>query len=78
MNAVHAQLGSATSLQTVVILLSGSPPCSAFPCSSLLGAFEREALLDSSYFFCKQDSVVQAAQLLGEVRRRGAPSCLRC
>lgn len=37
------------------------------PYSSLLGAFEREALLDSSYFFCKQDSVVQAAQLLGEL-----------
>ena len=40
-------------------------PC---PCSSLLTAFEQEALLDSSYFFCKQDSVVAAAQLLGQVR----------
>lgn len=38
------------------------------PCSSLLTAFEQEALLDSSYFFCKQDSVVAAAQLLGQVR----------
>ena len=46
-----------------------SPPPSLCPCpcSSLLTAFEQEALLDSSYFFCKQDSVVAAAQLLGQV-----------
>ena len=46
-----------------------SPFAPAF-CSSLLTAFEQEALLDSSYFFCKQDSVVAAAQLLGQVRGR--------
>jgi ATP-dependent RNA helicase SUPV3L1/SUV3 len=47
-------------------VFAGQRPDDAY--SSLLEAFEREALLDSSYFFCKQDSVVAAAQLLGEVR----------
>lgn len=31
--------------------------------------FGENALLDSSYFFCKQDSVLGAASLLAEVRR---------
>ncbi|KAL4443033.1 hypothetical protein ABPG77_008524 [Micractinium sp. CCAP 211/92] len=35
--------------------------------SDLLAAFEQEALLDSSYFFCRQDSVRAAAQLLGKL-----------
>lgn len=37
------------------------------PFRSLLRAFEQEALLDSSYFFCRQDSVLQAAALLDRV-----------
>ncbi|KAL4858025.1 DExH-box ATP-dependent RNA helicase DExH18 [Chlorella vulgaris] len=46
-------------------VFAGQRPDDAY--SSLLEAFEREAMLDSSYFFCKQDSVVAAAQLLGEL-----------
>ncbi|PRW56167.1 ATP-dependent RNA helicase mitochondrial [Chlorella sorokiniana] len=37
------------------------------PYSSLLQSFEREALLDSNYFFCRQESVVAAAAMLGEL-----------
>lgn len=51
-----------------------SPP---FPCwsplafffrSSLLVEFEKEALLGSRFFFCRQDSVVAAANMLDPVR----------
>lgn len=55
-------------------VFAGQRPDDAY--SSLLEAFEREAMLDSSYFFCKQDSVVAAAQLLGEVN--GARVCFVC
>ncbi|PSC71656.1 ATP-dependent RNA helicase mitochondrial [Micractinium conductrix] len=37
------------------------------PYSALLAAFEKEALLDSSYFFCKQEGVHGVAQLLGKL-----------
>jgi ATP-dependent RNA helicase SUPV3L1/SUV3 len=37
---------------------------------SLLGSFGATALLDSAYFFCKQDSVQAAADLLAEVSQR--------
>lgn len=52
-----------------------APAARAAPCSELLAAFEQEALLDSSYFFCRQDSVMAAAQLLGKASR-GAVSAL--
>ena len=56
------------------------PPLPTSPpppwCSSLLRSFESEALLGSSYFFCRQDAVVEAAALLDPVRCTG--QALRC
>ncbi|KAL4457773.1 hypothetical protein ABPG75_012638 [Micractinium tetrahymenae] len=46
-------------------VFAGARPEEAY--SELLAAFEQEALLDSSYFFCRQDSVMAAAQLLGKL-----------
>lgn len=53
----------------VCVLTAGRVPLAA--CSELLAAFEQDALLDSNYFFCRQDSMLAAAQLLGKARPRG-------